>query len=319
MVIASVAGFVINILLFYLIQKRTPKEMRSYSRIMRVHCLSDIFYDAIQLTAGVHAHPIGGKIFMMLQGFVTHVSLTVNRYLFDAYFWSLLFSIALLPIDFIYRYRSVCHNKDLSNLQLYLMVFFGLFRHMDSRIGPASDSEEFTREIQQFPQWKNDVPSYSVTVLGATKSLSNSIFILCLNSFSYGVIVYTFRQIQSTLKKNAEANVHNIRSNEIQKQVSRILALQSILPLFVICLPVMLTVFFSLLKYDLPHFGAYDSAIYVWFSAVKPTATILIIPSYRRYVRSHLFGLNRGTVSSISMTKSSAVSAAEDSNHSHVG
>jgi hypothetical protein len=28
--------------------------------------------------------------------------------LFDAYFWSLLFSIALLPIDFYYRYRSVC-------------------------------------------------------------------------------------------------------------------------------------------------------------------------------------------------------------------
>ncbi|KAI6224128.1 7TM GPCR, serpentine receptor class r (Str) family-containing protein [Aphelenchoides besseyi] len=292
---------------------------------MRVHCLSDMFYDAIQLASGVHAHPIGGKIFMMLQGFVTHVSLTVNRYLFDAYFWSLLFSIALLPIDFIYRYRSVCHNKDLSNLQLYLMVFLAYFvtwiqaflvSFTFLQIGPAPDSVEFTRELQQFPQWENDVPSYSVTVLGATKSLSNSIFILCLNSFSYGIIIYTFRQIQSTLKENAAANLQNIRSSELQKQVSRILALQSILPLFVICLPVMLTVLFSLLKYDLPHFGAYDSAIYVWFSAVKPTATILIIPSYRRYVRSRLFGLNRQRV--FSVAKSSTIPTVEDSNQSHV-
>jgi hypothetical protein len=108
MAVASAAGYIMNILLFYLIIKRTPKEMQSYSRIMRVHCVSDMIYDTIQCIAGVNALPIGGKVYMVLQGFQTHVSLTVNRYLFDAYFWSLLFSIALLPIDFYYRYRSVC-------------------------------------------------------------------------------------------------------------------------------------------------------------------------------------------------------------------
>lgn len=41
-----------NLLLLYLITKRTPKEMESYGRIMRIHCLSDMFYDLIQAVSG---------------------------------------------------------------------------------------------------------------------------------------------------------------------------------------------------------------------------------------------------------------------------
>jgi hypothetical protein len=47
------SGFLLNFLLLYLIQKKTPKEMRSYSRIMRVHCISDMFFDLIQSFSGV--------------------------------------------------------------------------------------------------------------------------------------------------------------------------------------------------------------------------------------------------------------------------
>jgi hypothetical protein len=32
-------------------------------------------------------------------------------------------------------------------------------------VGPSPESEEFTRELQKFPDWENDVPSYGVTVL----------------------------------------------------------------------------------------------------------------------------------------------------------
>lgn len=57
-----------------------------------------------------------------------------------------------------------------------------------------------------------------------------------------------------------------------------------------ICLPVVVTVIFALTHTDLPHFGAYSSFIYVWLAAAKPTATILIIPRYRVFVRSRLCG-----------------------------
>ncbi|KAI6180148.1 hypothetical protein M3Y98_00688100 [Aphelenchoides besseyi] len=324
MVTASISGFIMNILLFYLIHKRTPKEMQSYSRIMRVHCLSDMFYDAIQLTTGVHANPIGGKVYMMLQGFVTHVDLTLNRYLFDLYFWSILFSIALLPIDFIYRYRSVCHNRDLTNFQVYSMVFIAYFitwfhtfvvSFLFLEIGPSPNSVQFTRELEQFPQWKGDVPSFSVTVLGSTKALSNFVFILCLNSISYGIIIYTFRKIQLTLKKNAVVNQQNSRSFDIQKQVSRILALTAILPLVVICIPCVLTVVLALAQIDMPHFGAFGSAVYVWLSAAKPTATILIVPRYRNYVRSRLFGLQSGQIEA---SKSLAISTVEGTSDTHI-
>jgi hypothetical protein len=49
---ACVAGVLMNVLLLYLIIKKTPNEMTSYARIMRVHCVSDIIYDFIQCFAG---------------------------------------------------------------------------------------------------------------------------------------------------------------------------------------------------------------------------------------------------------------------------
>jgi cbb3-type cytochrome oxidase subunit 3 len=60
------------------------------------------------------------------------------------------------------------------------------------------------------------------------KSLFNFVFILVLNSFSYGVIIWAYLKINKKLKQNAN-NAHNIRNSkaiEIQKAVSRILALQ---------------------------------------------------------------------------------------------
>lgn len=50
-------------------------------------------------------------------------------------------------------------------------------------------------------------------------------FILLLNSFSYGVILYTYIKIGQALKKNA-STANNPKAAEINKQVSRILALQ---------------------------------------------------------------------------------------------
>jgi Na+-transporting NADH:ubiquinone oxidoreductase subunit NqrD len=50
--VAYVTGLLMNALLLYLIRKKTPNEMKSYSRIMRIHCISDIIYDFIQVLAG---------------------------------------------------------------------------------------------------------------------------------------------------------------------------------------------------------------------------------------------------------------------------
>jgi hypothetical protein len=45
----------------------------------------------------------------------------------------------------------------------WMHAFVNSFNFLE--IGPSSESIEFTRELQKFPDWKTYVPSYSVTVL----------------------------------------------------------------------------------------------------------------------------------------------------------
>lgn len=52
-VCAALLGLTMNLLLFFLITKRTPTIMKPYSRIMRIHCLSDVAYDTVCFITGL--------------------------------------------------------------------------------------------------------------------------------------------------------------------------------------------------------------------------------------------------------------------------
>lgn len=60
-VAAASLGMSMNILLFFLITKQTPTVMRSYSRIMRVHCVSDVIYDTVCFITGLVSSDLSFK------------------------------------------------------------------------------------------------------------------------------------------------------------------------------------------------------------------------------------------------------------------
>ncbi|KAI6174518.1 hypothetical protein M3Y97_00999600 [Aphelenchoides bicaudatus] len=297
-IIASSCGFVMNFILLYLLLKRTPGANEILCSHMRVHCVTDILYDLTHLTTGVNPAPIGGKVYLITQGFFTHVNLEYSRLVFSLYFWAVLVAIALLPIDFIYRYLSVCRNRELSSKSISLMVFAAYFitwLHAFPNslnyliVGPTQNTTEYTEELDKFELFKGDFPSYGVTQLGGTKALSNFIFILILNAFTYTLIIYTSTKIYHTLKANAH-KIQNPKTLDLQRQVTRILTLQAILPLIVICIPTITIVAFALSHTDVPQAGAICMAFLCWLSAVKPLATILVVPRYRTQVRQWLVG-----------------------------
>ncbi|KAI6238635.1 hypothetical protein M3Y99_00667800 [Aphelenchoides fujianensis] len=295
-VCASACGFALNGLLLFLLARHTPTAMRSYARVMRVHCVSDVLYDLGVLATGVHPVPLGGKVFLVLQGFYLHADAWWGRWLFSWYFWEILIAIALLPIDFFYRFRSVCHNVELSTRTLGWLVFVAYFvtwlhAFPNSlnylQVGPRAEAADFTRELERHAEFRTarGVPSFGVTVLGGTKALSNFLFILALNCFVVVVIAYTSLRIRAALRSNAHT-VRNAKAAELQRQVTRILVLQAVLPLVVICLPTVAVVSLALARVDVPRAGAVAVAVLSWLSAVKPAATIAVVPRYRAFVRS---------------------------------
>ncbi|KAI6183202.1 Seven TM Receptor [Aphelenchoides bicaudatus] len=290
-VCAAGLGFTMNMLLLFLITKRTPSVMKSYSRIMKIHCLSDVAYDSVCFITGLHPTPIAGHVFCLWQGFITKVPLWLNHILFSCWYWVLLTAVTLLPVDFYFRYMSVCHNKDLTNRQIAIMVFCAYFvtwlhtfpnSYNYMVFSDTPEAAEYTKELERFEQWKGNVPSYAATILGGSKAVANYLYVILLNVVCYSIIGYTSYQINKALKQNANVN-KNTKSMELQKQVSRILILQFTLPLTVVSIPMSVIAVLGLMKVDVPYAGAFSSATYYWLSAVKPIATILIVRSYREY------------------------------------
>jgi hypothetical protein len=59
---AASFGMTMNTILLFLITKRTPSVMKPYSRIMKIHCLSDVAYDMVCFASGLHPTPINGHV-----------------------------------------------------------------------------------------------------------------------------------------------------------------------------------------------------------------------------------------------------------------
>jgi hypothetical protein len=108
-ILAGSISLCLNSLLIVLIAHRTPKSMRSYGRIIRIHCISDIIYDIVQLGAGSLPMPLEGTFYTIMHGVLTAYAkpgLVETCYSFAV--WMNSVSVLLFVIDFYYRYRNVC-------------------------------------------------------------------------------------------------------------------------------------------------------------------------------------------------------------------
>lgn len=122
----------------------------------------------------MHPTPIGGHVFCLWQGFITEIPLLISHIMFSCWFWILLTAITLLPIDFYYRYQSVCHNKELTSKTIAIMVFFAYFvtwlhtfpnSYNYMVFGPSPETIEYSKKLEKYSQWKGNVPSFAATVL----------------------------------------------------------------------------------------------------------------------------------------------------------
>lgn len=101
-------------------------------------------------------------------------------------------AVTLLPVDFYYRYMSVCHNIELSNKKISILVFVAYFvtwlhtfpnSYNFMVFSDTPEAEEYNKELERFEMWNGSIPTYAATVLvrhfanlQSTTTLSNVIY-----------------------------------------------------------------------------------------------------------------------------------------------
>jgi hypothetical protein len=104
----TILGTVLNLLLIWLIQKRTVKEMRVYSRILLQTCIADLVFLAVnELTQPIFIID-GAEAIGLLNGPLGRASTPWNFAGFTLWLFNFYFSIFGICVQFIYRYLTLC-------------------------------------------------------------------------------------------------------------------------------------------------------------------------------------------------------------------
>ncbi|KAI6185042.1 hypothetical protein M3Y97_00662000 [Aphelenchoides bicaudatus] len=187
------------------------------------------------------------RTFMGVDGNMTDKLFTVQS-------WIGLTQILLIPIDFVYRYLSVCRNHELSTRSIgimvfmsYLIVWFYMFPVkwwcQSTMAGPAPGMENYTAMLEGVPEWSGHDFSYSISAKDGTKpEWISSVYVIGMNAFTLLVIFYTSIRIHWTIGHKTSMS-NNKKAMKIHRQVTKILVVQAALPLIVFIGPICAIIF----------------------------------------------------------------------------
>ncbi|CAD5228043.1 unnamed protein product [Bursaphelenchus xylophilus] len=314
-VISDVLSFIFavsaNLTLLYLIAYKTPLQMRGYSTVLRVHAFNDLYYCILNFSTTVETFSYAGNLYLVLSGFIRHVSAEYGWILFCAYYQGIMLELCLTPIDFYYRYQTVCKNRTLPAHRVYLMfagIFFLTFLHAFpvylsfGKFGPSFDGieeAEATLNLQELIGTTENTPSFTFSSTNQFMFYVNLGILFSGFAVVYCMVIWAFAKIHKTVKRHARSNKSS-RVARMEQQINKVILLQFIIPFLGNGAPVMLTTTTSMLRIDFAELGKISRVLCAWIAVLKPVVTISLIPTYRRRV----LGLARINV--LSSTMSSA-------------
>ncbi|KAI6234703.1 hypothetical protein M3Y99_00758200 [Aphelenchoides fujianensis] len=257
-VFAFILGVSFNILLLYLIQRRTPSLMSSYAQILRVHAASDIIFELVNFFTSTYCTTMHGR-FYFYAGFPTSLNQYATSISVRAYLWIVVYvPLVIVPLDFLYRLRAVTKGVVLSKRSIALYIFLAY-------------SVSF---LFAFP--------YNGAYMRAPLEMFILSLIVLVVWVDYSFIIFVVVKIRRKMSETVQAAVSK-KAEATQRTVTRVMIVQAMVPL-ILCLPTSINVGSGLLLIDMPNFAPFVFGLISWTAALKPLCTILLVPHYRASV-----------------------------------
>uniref|UniRef100_A0A914NX33 G protein-coupled receptor n=1 Tax=Panagrolaimus davidi TaxID=227884 RepID=A0A914NX33_9BILA len=107
-----------------------------------------------------------------------------------------------------------------------------------------------------------------------------------LISVAYGIVIWTSFKVWKHLK-NMEHHM-TVKTKDVNQQMTLALIIQAILPLFVLLLPIAVTILMLFARASIGGIGISVSLLISWIPIVNSLITIIVVKSYRNSVRKIL-------------------------------
>ncbi|KAI6206300.1 hypothetical protein M3Y94_00893200 [Aphelenchoides besseyi] len=290
-------GLVLSLLLFYLIVRHTPQYLRSFSRLLFICTLADLFVVVSHFLLQTRLRISNGWYISQFTGPFSLLSLDKQKYAVGLQAITGYTGIVLLSTQYYYRYQVIVRRRAPTNIDVFsyfcvpvlLLTFIGISCYI-----------AFTPIIDFHNTYWYREDTVPVLVISRIQSpLFN------FHSLSSGLILigsYLASMYIGHLTVNQlKAAELSKRTRSLHQQLSRSLILQSISPLISV-IPITILVVSILAGEENSYFADYAILTVEWTPVLNMLGTLCCIKPYYEYCLGKLYHLRRKdqTVQSIS-------------------
>ncbi|PIC24018.1 hypothetical protein B9Z55_017506 [Caenorhabditis nigoni] len=301
---STCVSLLLNILLCWLILKKSPKKMGSYKQLMVFTSVFEMYYTMLDGAADVTVFAHGFAV-VVFREYVPNSLLpsSVSMALVIAYCVTFGMSMAILASHFVYRYSvtdSTFHHRYLSGKKYYLLFMapfvYAIWWTSALMYGylPNAESDEYlkARFLDTFDLRLDQISYVSpkfykygsqgelvfnapawVAVANCLMMVTSSIFcVLYLGSKCY-------LNIRKHLSLQSETSKF---SANLQKQLFNALVIQTIIPVVLMYLPILVFFLCPMINVNLGYSSRFVSDMVALYPVIDPLPNMFIIKSYRK-------------------------------------
>ncbi|UMM35993.1 hypothetical protein L5515_008349 [Caenorhabditis briggsae] len=295
-----------NVILIILIYLKSPKKLGPYKHLMTFISIFEICYSIIDYLVVPVMHSYGTSFFIMTplshSLFEKPVSLIMLG-VWCAFYGS---SMALFGIHFIYRYLAVSGNKRISTFKGFKIVAWLIVPFIFGTIwgtisyfccGPKAVTTNYIRDnlMQEFSLSVEDVTYMGpyffnenggflfdtdvvMTLVGATSIMGTSLMTI----FFYGWKCY------KALSDVTTSGGFSKQYRALQRQFFLALVLQTVIPITLMHLPLLITYSGALFNVGLGRMSSITSITISLYPVIDPLPSIFIIKNYKEGLKKFL-------------------------------
>ncbi|CAP26712.1 Protein CBG06398 [Caenorhabditis briggsae] len=312
--VSGTLGVTLNTFLITLIIFRSPKDIGAYKYLMIYISAFEIAYSILDIIIEPHAFS-HGPIFIVFRCFKdSFFTRDQGFYLIVVYCGSFGLSIALFGVHFVYRYgaadsefrKSYLSGRKLIVLFLIPVVYgiwwsavtFFLYKSSHESDLFISSSTSLLDGLET----KIDEISYIIVWFYAPNPLNQNkiepvwtsfvgigcMWFMIFSSF-FCVIYFGVKCYKKIMRKLKTSKMSSYYTKSIQQQLFQALVVQTLIPVFLMYIPVGVLFFFPMINFEVGSISSFVTATIAIYPAVDPLPTMFIVETYRKTLMCEFF------------------------------
>uniref|UniRef100_A0A7E4ZT21 G_PROTEIN_RECEP_F1_2 domain-containing protein n=1 Tax=Panagrellus redivivus TaxID=6233 RepID=A0A7E4ZT21_PANRE len=318
---AAPIGVALNLLLLWLIIKKSTPTMKNFKKVLLLTCISELTFSAINFVFVFTVTVIDGTYFCIIEGIFGHLSPFWTGVGYDGFLYFVYASVSNNTVVFFYRYLVVCRSKTLnagtfmccigvgwSLIFLYIcgLTYMFVTEPVDSDIHNKLTKAGFPTNgsFDNYISCKVERFSDYVTY-GAVPFTTIAYVAVIAMSFA---VQRNFKRLRS-LMSSSERRFHN--------EITTILWVEAVTPFVTVVLPI----YYDISKIIIPNMPFNWFAEFIWLlTLIGPTFTAIVklssIKAFRDYIHKSIYKLIYKEEPMMKVTQLTTVSGSQAILHS---